>query len=140
MKWLAVGTLTLVLGWAVWVAGRHEQRTLERLLNASAVASVDHIKLLHSTGYLRENTHVFECSAQAILDESRGGIAFDTLNASDPADSEWIEYLRKLIDPNVKPAIEWSTAKIKIGDGKGLLTLVFVVSTPTRTFIILQVF
>jgi hypothetical protein len=96
--------------------------------------------LLHSTGYLRENTHVFECSAQAILDESRGGIAFHTLNAAEPTDSEWIEFLKRLVDPHVNPAIEWSTTQIKIGDGKGLLTLVFVITTPTRNFIVLKVF
>ncbi len=140
MKWLIVSTLTLVLGWAVWVACNHEQRALARLLDAKAVASVDHIKLLHSTGYLRENTHVFECPALDLLDEPRGGIAFDILTATDPADSDWIEFAKRFVDPHAQPAIDWSSAQIRIGDGKGLLTQVFLVTTPTRNFIVLKVF
>lgn len=140
MKWLLVGTLTLVLVWVSWVTSSHEQRTLERLLNAKAVASLAGIKFIHSTGYLRENIHIFECPAQAILDESHEGIAFDTVTTTDPNDEEWIEFAKKHLDPHVNPAIEWSTAQIKIGDGKELMTLVFVVSTPNRTFIILKVF
>lgn len=137
---LVVALLCLSGAWWVRVAATHEQRALARLVDAKAVSESSQIKLVYSTGVLRENKHVFECPETCILDEAHGGITFDDLNLSDPAAENLFEQVRPMMDANIHPPIEWSAAKVKVGDGKGLLSVVFLVTASTKTYLVLWVF
>ena len=139
--WILATALMLLFGaWWIGVKATREQRTLARLVDAKAVIETDQIKLLYSTGVLRENKYIFECPETCVLDEAHGGITFDDLNPADPTDQALVNQVRRLMDSCLDPDIDWRTANVKVGDGKGLLTEVFVVTTSTKSYLVLWVF
>ena len=113
---LVVALLSFGGAWWIRVTATHEQRTLARLLDAKAVKDTSHIKLVYSTGFLRENKHVFECPATCILDEACGGITYEDLKLSDPATQGLFEQVRQLMESNVHPDIDWITATVSSVD------------------------
>lgn len=137
---LLVVVVLCVAAWVAWVIQGHEGRTLARLLDTRAVSDTSHVKLLRSSGYLRENSHIFECPEAALLDEPHGGIHFSKLERAEANEATWRAHVQDLVASHIEPAIDWSTAEVRMGEGRGLLTLVFVVRTSTKNYLVLQVF
>ena len=71
---ILVGLLLLMGTWWLWVVWGHESRTMDRLIAAKVVSPVNDCRLLFSTGYFRENSHVFECAPGDILMADKGGV------------------------------------------------------------------
>lgn len=80
----------------------HESRTIWRLVRSGLVASENGVRLLHSTGYRRENTHVYQVTklAQELSPDNR----------LYPEDWE-MKRAREHIEKHLSIAVNWSEAE-----------------------------
>lgn len=134
--------LALLLGaWCLWVVHGHEARTWQRLVNAHVVDPAHHGRLLHSTGYWRENSHVFECPRSVLLPVEKDGVPFYPLDMANENHAAWLaDGIRPLVDACVQPPLDWEHVQVWNAEGAGLLSQVFSIRAGDRHFVVLQVF
>lgn len=142
MRLLIKITLVLIvfmMSAVLWVIGGHEYRTLKRLERSHAVLETRNCQLLYSTGYLKENTHIFECPPQDILSAEKGGLDYTQIIPG--KDTEWdFARVKPLLDSHIKPEIDWKQATVRSADGKGILSSVYVVNCKNKCYITLETF
>ncbi|WP_395753691.1 hypothetical protein [Prosthecobacter sp.] len=138
---LALSVLcTLAGSWWLWVVLGHEERTVGRLVDAGAVARVNHCRLLGSTGYMRENDHVFECALEDVRAANAGGMEWGRMDLADEHDEQLFLRARRLMDRHVQPPVAWDQAEVWYGDPQGLLGMAFRVNAGGRCYVVLEVF
>jgi hypothetical protein len=103
------------------------------------VLKTHNCQLLYSTGYLKENTHIFECPPQDILSAEKGGL--DYIQIIPDQDKEWhFARIKALLDSRIKPEIDWKQATVRKADGKGILSIVYVVNCKNKCYTSLETF
>ncbi|WP_395739939.1 hypothetical protein [Prosthecobacter sp.] len=136
----AVAICAVVGAWWLWVVLGHEARAVGRLVDAGAVARVNHCRLLGSTGYMRENDHVFECAPEDVRAADAGGMEWGRIDLADEHDAALFFRARRLMDRYVQPPVEWDQAEAWYGDPQGLLGMAFRVNAGGRCYLVLEVF
>jgi hypothetical protein len=114
-----------------------EERALDRLKQTGAVISVTGVKKLYSTGFLRENTHIFEVATSS-LDLTRAYL----YDSADDRDHHYIEracddlrrYLKLSVDPESVNVYSHSSEK----DGNGVLYELTVIKRPLGAALIIH--
>ena len=128
-KWPLLILSGVVIAFSVTYVFHSEERVLDRLEQTGAVISLSGVKKLYSTGFLRENIHVFEATL-ASLDLTKAYLN----DSEDPQDHHYIEracddlreYLQLSVDPESVKVYSLSSEK----DGDGLLYELTVIKKP----------
>jgi hypothetical protein len=140
LKWPLLILSGVVVAFFVTYVFHTEDRALDRLKQTRAVISVAGVKKLYSTGFLRENTHIFEVATSS-LDLTRAYL-YDSTDAQEHhyierACDDLREYLQLSVDPESVKVYSLSSEK----DGDGLLYELTVIKKPLgATWIIHRVF
>lgn len=133
---ISICVLAVVTGWVVSIFVRHEDRTLGRLVRSGVVADETHVELLHSTGYRRENTHVFRVPFKELTIK---GEAFDLESESL---REWVTEIRKMVEPHDPgKTVDWEKAVVyEMDDPHVLATVTVVKARDEQAFVVLKIF
>lgn len=103
---LALGLAALLpLAFVTRCVVGHESRTIGRLIRSGLVAHEKDVRLLHSTGYLRENTHIFQVSklAQELSPE-----------AMPFSDDLALKMAREHLQKHLNSTVDWSQAEFYV--------------------------
>ncbi|MEN3942834.1 hypothetical protein WJU23_16160 [Prosthecobacter sp. SYSU 5D2] len=109
---------------------------IERLVQSGLVSHKEGVRLLHSTGFRRENTHVYQVSELAAgLDEGQ---------RLSPEDWE-LEWAREHLEKHLNPGVDWTRAEFySFAAGKDddwILWSAVVVNVPNAPpWVILSIF
>lgn len=127
--------------WVLWTVVGHEGRTMSRLVDEGVVTPESHCRLLHSTGYGRENKHVYECAPEELLSPEEGGVVWHRVDWENENHARHFEdRIRPLVDGCTAPPVAWQEAVVYNADGKGLLAELFLVKQGGRCLVVLAVF
>lgn len=127
------------LGTLLWVARcivGHDQRTLVRLTETGVLKYEQSAKLIYSSGYLRENTHVFVTSFESV---NYGH--FKLLDPKDSSQHVHIQFARRFVEEAARQQVDWKTATVYASEGAGILAIVYLVKMEgNRAYLVLHVF
>ena len=133
-------TLTLagvfILCWLARCTLGHESRTIDRLMQTGIISNSVGIKLIYSTGYTRENIHVFRVPTKSLNLNSA-----HLVDRQDQYQVGYIETARHHLEKYVKQAVDWDHAEVFEMEGSGILAFITVIKEKSSdALVILHVF
>lgn len=137
--------ILLPLLFVTWIILGHKGNVRSRLEQYHILKPGADFRLIHSSGYLRENWHLIECANEDVLAGQPGGLPLDKVTGEKELHDETaIHLLRLRKAPFLKlppELISWENDSMFAGDLEVVLGTVGVVKTSKgRAFIYLNVF